>query len=242
MLASGRGGSILNIGSLASISALGRGHVAYSMAMGAVVQLTRELSTESARRGVRVDAILPHGHESQPRQTDRGRSGVKRSLHQRHPPRTDGCPRRYSGTRRSARIRCLQLDPRSIDSHGWRKSRRQCRRNDRVVRSSLFKYLSCFSHTGIFSNKNECNACSRNAFTGDDARTLSDDADHPSHRRRARPLSSARIDSAEPAIPMSEKRPSQAEYYSQHDPRRFSLQYPGFGDTDMPWRKECPAN
>lgn len=59
MLASGRGGSILNIGSLASISALGRGHVAYSMAMGAVVQLTRELSTEWARRGVRVNAILP---------------------------------------------------------------------------------------------------------------------------------------------------------------------------------------
>ncbi|MCA9095021.1 MAG: SDR family oxidoreductase [Planctomycetaceae bacterium] len=59
MLASGRGGSILNIGSLASISALGRGHVAYSMAMGAVVQLTRELSTEWARRGIRVNAILP---------------------------------------------------------------------------------------------------------------------------------------------------------------------------------------
>ena len=35
MLAAGRG-SIVNIGSLASISALGRGHIAYSMAMGAV--------------------------------------------------------------------------------------------------------------------------------------------------------------------------------------------------------------
>jgi NAD(P)-dependent dehydrogenase (short-subunit alcohol dehydrogenase family) len=58
MLAAGQG-SILNIGSLASISALGRGHVAYSMAMGAVVQMTRELSTEWAGRGVRVNAILP---------------------------------------------------------------------------------------------------------------------------------------------------------------------------------------
>lgn len=58
MLAQGRG-SIINIGSLASISALGRGHVAYSMAMGAVAQLTRELSTEWAGRGVRVNAILP---------------------------------------------------------------------------------------------------------------------------------------------------------------------------------------
>jgi NAD(P)-dependent dehydrogenase (short-subunit alcohol dehydrogenase family) len=52
-------GSIVNIGSLASTTALGRGHVAYSMAMGAVVQMTRELSTEWAAYGVRVNAILP---------------------------------------------------------------------------------------------------------------------------------------------------------------------------------------
>ena len=49
----------MNIGSLASTTALGRGHIAYSMAMGAVVQMTRELSTEWASRGVRVNAILP---------------------------------------------------------------------------------------------------------------------------------------------------------------------------------------
>ena len=58
MLAAGRG-SIVNLGSLASISALGRGHIAYSMAMGAVVQMTRELSTEWSGRGVRVNSILP---------------------------------------------------------------------------------------------------------------------------------------------------------------------------------------
>jgi NAD(P)-dependent dehydrogenase (short-subunit alcohol dehydrogenase family) len=52
-------GSIVNIGSLASTTALGRGHIAYSMAMGAVVQMTRELSTEWSGRGVRVNAILP---------------------------------------------------------------------------------------------------------------------------------------------------------------------------------------
>jgi NAD(P)-dependent dehydrogenase (short-subunit alcohol dehydrogenase family) len=54
-----QGGSIINIGSLASTTALGRGHIAYSMAMGAVAQMTRELSTEWAGRGVRVNAILP---------------------------------------------------------------------------------------------------------------------------------------------------------------------------------------
>lgn len=58
MLRAGKG-SILNIGSLASITALGRGHIAYSMAMGAVVQMTRELSTEWSGLGVRVNAILP---------------------------------------------------------------------------------------------------------------------------------------------------------------------------------------
>ena len=54
-----RRGSIVNIGSLASINALGRGHIAYSMAMGAVAQMTRELSTEWSSGGVRVNAILP---------------------------------------------------------------------------------------------------------------------------------------------------------------------------------------
>jgi NAD(P)-dependent dehydrogenase (short-subunit alcohol dehydrogenase family) len=58
MLTAGRG-SIVNIGSLASVTAMGRGHIAYSMAMGAVVQMTRELSTEWSGRGVRVNAILP---------------------------------------------------------------------------------------------------------------------------------------------------------------------------------------
>lgn len=58
MLRAGRG-SIINTGSLSSVTALGRGHIAYSMAMGAVAQMTRELSTEWSGRGVRVNAILP---------------------------------------------------------------------------------------------------------------------------------------------------------------------------------------
>ena len=58
MLAAGHG-SIVNIGSIASVTALGRGHIAYVMAMGAVAQMTRELSTEWSGRGVRVNAILP---------------------------------------------------------------------------------------------------------------------------------------------------------------------------------------
>ena len=58
MLEQGRG-SNMNIGSLASSTALGRGHIAYSMAMGAVIQMTRELSTEWSHRGVRVNCVTP---------------------------------------------------------------------------------------------------------------------------------------------------------------------------------------
>jgi NAD(P)-dependent dehydrogenase (short-subunit alcohol dehydrogenase family) len=53
------GGSIVNIGSIGGVTSLGRGHIAYAMAMGAVAQMTRELSTEWAASGVRVNAILP---------------------------------------------------------------------------------------------------------------------------------------------------------------------------------------
>jgi len=58
MLAAGKG-SIINIGSIASLAALGRGNFAYSVGMGGVVAMTRELSTEWSGRGVRVNAILP---------------------------------------------------------------------------------------------------------------------------------------------------------------------------------------
>jgi len=84
MLAAGRG-SIVNLGSLASVTAMGRGHIAYSMAMGAVVQMTRELSTEWSGRGVRVNSILPaqvlnpglHARiEADPKIRDRFLSGI----------------------------------------------------------------------------------------------------------------------------------------------------------------------
>ena len=58
MLKQGKG-SIIMMGSIASLSALGRGNFAYSVGMGAVAEMTRELSTEWAGRGVRVNAILP---------------------------------------------------------------------------------------------------------------------------------------------------------------------------------------
>jgi 2-dehydro-3-deoxy-D-gluconate 5-dehydrogenase len=58
MLARGKG-SIVSIGSIAGASSLGREQSVYGMAMAAVIQMTRELSTEWAPRGVRVNCILP---------------------------------------------------------------------------------------------------------------------------------------------------------------------------------------
>jgi len=59
MLKQGTGGSILNIGSIAGASALGRGNFAYSVAKAGVHQMTKELAIEYARQGIRVNAILP---------------------------------------------------------------------------------------------------------------------------------------------------------------------------------------
>ncbi len=57
MIDAGRG-SIINIVSIAGLSALGRGHMAYSIAMGGVAQMVREMSTEWSSKGVRVNAIV----------------------------------------------------------------------------------------------------------------------------------------------------------------------------------------
>ncbi|MBI4304848.1 MAG: SDR family oxidoreductase [Chloroflexi bacterium] len=58
MLKQGKG-SIISIGSIGGVSSLGRGHTPYGMAMAAVIQMTRELSTEWSKRGVRVNCIVP---------------------------------------------------------------------------------------------------------------------------------------------------------------------------------------
>jgi NAD(P)-dependent dehydrogenase (short-subunit alcohol dehydrogenase family) len=58
MLAAGKG-SIINMSSIGGVRALGRGNFAYSVGQAGVIQMTRELSTEWADRGVRVNAIAP---------------------------------------------------------------------------------------------------------------------------------------------------------------------------------------
>lgn len=59
MIARGRGGSIINISSIAGSSALGRGNLVHSVAKAGVNQLTRELAVEWGPHRIRVNAIQP---------------------------------------------------------------------------------------------------------------------------------------------------------------------------------------
>ncbi len=130
MLAQGRG-SIMNIGSLASITALGRGHIAYSMAMGAVVQMTRELSTEWSHRGVRVNAVLP-AQVINPSLASRmqARSDAReRASSAAFPPGGWAMPRRYQGTGRAAGVRCFDMDHRRAHPDGRRQPGDERRRH-----------------------------------------------------------------------------------------------------------------
>ena len=59
MIASGKGGNIINIGSIAGVTSLGRGNFVYGVAKSGIHQMTRELATEWAKHKIRVNAILP---------------------------------------------------------------------------------------------------------------------------------------------------------------------------------------
>jgi NAD(P)-dependent dehydrogenase (short-subunit alcohol dehydrogenase family) len=59
MIAAGRGGSIINLTSIAGLAALGRGNFAYSVAKAALIGVTRELAIEWAGFGIRVNAVAP---------------------------------------------------------------------------------------------------------------------------------------------------------------------------------------
>jgi len=59
MMAARSGGSIVNFSSIAGVSALGRGNMAYAVAKSGICQLTREMAFAWAAENIRVNAILP---------------------------------------------------------------------------------------------------------------------------------------------------------------------------------------
>src|SRR3954469_2094491 len=58
-LADGRGGSIVNVASIAGLGAQPHFPSAYQASKAAVINLTRNLAASWARRGVRVNALCP---------------------------------------------------------------------------------------------------------------------------------------------------------------------------------------
>lgn len=59
MIKAGKGGSIINFGSIAGVSALGRGSVAYGAAKGGIIQMTRDCAFAWAQHNIRVNTVLP---------------------------------------------------------------------------------------------------------------------------------------------------------------------------------------
>ncbi|MBM3787042.1 MAG: glucose 1-dehydrogenase [Acidobacteria bacterium] len=59
MLADGKGGSIINIASIAGVNGWPGGPTGYQASKGAVIQITRNLAASWGDRGIRVNAIAP---------------------------------------------------------------------------------------------------------------------------------------------------------------------------------------
>jgi NAD(P)-dependent dehydrogenase (short-subunit alcohol dehydrogenase family) len=59
MIERGKGGAVVNVSSIASMSSLGRGNLAYGASKSGVNQLTRELAVEWAHHNIRVNGIQP---------------------------------------------------------------------------------------------------------------------------------------------------------------------------------------
>src|SRR4029078_7099417 len=53
------GGSVINVASFVALVGAATSQIAYTASKGAVLSLSRELSVECARRGVRVNALCP---------------------------------------------------------------------------------------------------------------------------------------------------------------------------------------
>src|SRR5438105_4089309 len=63
---SGRGGSIVNIGSVLGSTTAGRPQAAYAASKAAIIGLTRDLAQQwTGRKGIRVNALAPGFFESE---------------------------------------------------------------------------------------------------------------------------------------------------------------------------------
>ena len=136
MIAAGRGGSIINISSIAGATALGRGNLAHSVNKGGLNQLTRELAVEWAKHGIRVNAILPCQVLTEGFQAVARFPGFDPALMERFwkgSPSTAGDRRRHGGTGRLPGLRRGGHGDRHAAPRRWRQPGPQCWREPHLV-------------------------------------------------------------------------------------------------------------
>ncbi len=97
MLASGCGGSVINIGSPTGIRGSGRGYTAYSTSKGGVHALTRVLATDYADDGIRVNTLVPGATEGPLIAGVLADESKRASLIANVPLRRIGRPEEYTG-------------------------------------------------------------------------------------------------------------------------------------------------
>lgn len=95
MIEAGRGGSIINIGSIAGINAMGRLGI-YGLSKAGLIHLTKSMALEWARYGINVNAICP-GYIETPINADYWRTDEGREIIERLPRRRIGRPEDLDG-------------------------------------------------------------------------------------------------------------------------------------------------
>lgn len=95
MIEAGRRGSIINIGSVAGMTTMGRLGI-YGVSKAAIIQMTKSMALEWARYDINVNAICP-GYIETPINADYWRTDEGRAIIQRLPRRRIGRPEDLDG-------------------------------------------------------------------------------------------------------------------------------------------------
>ena len=122
MIASGRGGAIVNISSISALRP--RGLTSYSTSKGAVIALTRAMAADHGRDGIRVNCVCPGDIDTPMLESEADDLGAPRAEF------LSAAAARPSGTHglRCTHTACARCDSRAQPAIGWYRRRRRDRR------------------------------------------------------------------------------------------------------------------